>query len=241
MSVKADVKQTMLIWSNPFGERMAHFCRYCHKPFSRAYNTDRHERRGCWKPTDQKPVGGAKMADRFQEVPPYAPSEERSEDDDLNQDEGEKEGKDSDSDMVTESEDEDVSDWDSDYKNPWEILRQDVEESLSLTSDKKVNTFLEERVSETIAEAKAFNVLLPVYRRKLRGLHLNYLHWFERLKHDPVHKDVKKTRRRFMEEDSMDVEEATVAAVERREFLLNRMFEPSPIPTQEEEQEDESD
>ena len=181
------------------------------------------------------------MADRFQEVPPYAPSEERSEDDDLNQDEGEKEGKDSDSDMVTESEDEDVSDWDSDYKNPWEILRQDVEESLSLTSDKKVNTFLEERVSETIAEAKAFNVLLPVYRRKLRGLHLNYLHWFERLKHDPVHKDVKKTRRRFMEEDSMDVEEATVAAVERREFLLNRMFEPSPIPTQEEEQEDESD
>ena len=66
-------------------------------------------------------------------------------------------------------------------------------ESLSSTYDKKVNKFLKERVSETTAEAKAFNALLPVYRRKLRGLYLYYLQWFERLKHDPVHKDVMKT------------------------------------------------
>ena len=146
----------------PLDEGMAHFCRFCHKPFSPAYNRDPHE-----------------------------------------------------------------------------ILRQDVEESLSLTYDKSVNTFLEERVFETIAEAIAFNALLPAYRRKLRGLHLNYLHWFERLKHDPMHKDVMKTRRRFMEEVSMDVEESTDAAVERRKSLL--IFEPRPIPTQEEEQVDESD
>ena len=88
--------------------------------------------------------------------------------------------------------------------DPREILRQDVEESLSLTYDKNVNTFLEERISEAIVEAIAFNALLPVYRRKLRGLYLNYLHCFERLMHDPVHKDVMKTRRRFMEEVSMD-------------------------------------
>ena len=51
------------------------------------------------------------MADGFQEVPPFAPSHDRSEDKELNQDEGEEEEK---------------------------------------------------------AEAKAFNALLPVYRRKLR-------------------------------------------------------------------------
>ena len=94
--------------------------------------------------------------------------------------------------MVIESEDEDVifSDREMDDHDPWETLRQEVEESLSSTYDKKVNQFLKEGVSETIAEAKAFNALLPVYRRKLRGLYLHYLQWFERVKHDPVHKDV---------------------------------------------------
>ena len=111
-------------------------------------------------------------------------------------------------------------------------LRQEMEESLSSTYDKKVNKFFKEGISETIAEAKAFNALLPVYRRKLRGMYLHYLHWFEHLKHDPVHKDVMKTRHRFMEEDSMDVKEDTHSGVERRKFLLNRMFQPRPIPTQ---------
>ena len=88
---------------------------------------------------------------------------------------------------------------------------------------------------------EVFNALIPVYGRKLRGLYLHCLHWFEHLKHDRVHKDVMKTRHRFMEEDSMDVEEATDAAVERRKFLLNRMFQPRPIPTQEEEEEENED
>ena len=41
--------------------------------------------------------------------------------------------------------------------------------------------------------------------------------------------------------DSMDVEEATDAAVERRNFLLNRMFQPRPIPTQDEEEQNDDD
>ena len=124
--------------------------------------------------------------------------------------------------MVIDSEDEDVSDRDD--QDPWETLRQEVEESLSSTYDKKVNKFLKEGVSETMAEAKAFNALFPVYRRKLQGLYLHYLHWFERLRHDPMHSDVMKTRHRFTEEDSMDVEEVKDAAVERRKFIMNRMF-----------------
>ena len=41
-----------------------------------------------------------------------------------------------------------------------------------------------------------------------------------------------------MEEESLHIEEDTDAAVDRRKFLLNRIFEPPPILTQEEEQED---
>ena len=140
------------------------------------------------------------MGDIFEEVPSYAASEEKSEKhEERNQDEGEEE--DSDSDMVVDSEDEDVSDRERYDHDSWETLRQAVEESLRSTYDKKVNKILKDGVSETIVEAKAFNALLPVYIRKLRGLYLHYLQWFERLKHDPVHKDVMKTRHRFMEED----------------------------------------
>ena len=89
------------------------------------------------------------MGDIFEEVPPYAASEERSEEDEeRNQDEQKEQDSDSDSDMVTESEDEDVSDREIDDQDPWETLRQEVEESLNSTYDRKANTFLKEGVSE---------------------------------------------------------------------------------------------
>ena len=78
------------------------------------------------------------MGDIFEEVPPYAASEERSEEDkERNQDEEEEQDSDSDSDMVVESEDEDVSDRVIDDQDPWGALRQEVEESLNSTHDKK--------------------------------------------------------------------------------------------------------
>ena len=45
------------------GERMDHFCRYCHKPFGRPFNRDRHERHSCQILTDQESVGGVTMGD----------------------------------------------------------------------------------------------------------------------------------------------------------------------------------
>ena len=80
----------------------------------------------------------------FEEVPPYSSSEERIEDEERNQDEEEEKDSDSDSDMVIESEDEDVKDRKMDDQDPWKTLPQEVEESLSSTYDKKVNTFLKE-------------------------------------------------------------------------------------------------
>ena len=74
---------------------------------------------------------------------------------------------------------------------------------------------LENGASEAVAEAKAFNALLPVFRGKLRRLYLCYLKWFRRLKRDPVNEEVMKTLRRFMdEEEGMDYEEAADAAVD---------------------------
>ena len=113
-------------------------------------------------------------------------------------------------------------------------------ESLSSLLGKQVERLLEKGASEAVAEAKAFNALLPVFRGKLRRLYLHYLKWFRRLKHNPVHEEVMKTLRRFMDEEAgMDYEEAADAVVDRRKFLLNRVFRTRPVPKNEEEEEEE--
>jgi len=144
--------------------------------------------------------------------------------------------------MEIESEDEDDSYLEYDSVDPWEHLRAEVKESLISRFGKQVERLLEKGVSEAVAEAKTFNVLSPVFRGKLRRLYLHYLRRFRRLKRDPIHEEVTKTLRRFMDkEEGMDYEKAADAAVDRRKFLLNRIFQPRPVPKNEEEEQEEEE
>ena len=59
----------------------------------------------------------------------------------------------------------------------------------------------------------------------LRHLYLQYLRWYHDLKTDPVHKKVMKTLRSFMEDDEMDYTEAIEAAISKRKYLLNNLFD----------------
>ena len=61
-------------------------------------------------------------------------------------------------------------------------------------------------------------------------LKLHYLKWFHHLKHDPVNKEVKKTLCRFMDDEAMDYDEASGATVDKRKFLLNRIFKAMQVP-----------
>ena len=144
--------------------------------------------------------------------------------------------------MEFDSDDEDDSELEYDSGDPWEDLRAKVKESLSSRFGKQVERLREKGTSEAVAQAKAFNALLQDFRIKLRRLYLYYLKWFRRLKRDPVHEAVMKTLRRFMdEEEDMDYEEAADAAVDRRKFLLNRIFQPRPVPKNEEEEPEEEE
>ena len=167
-------------------------------------------------------------------------SEVGSDEGSINEDSEDKEN--DDEDMEIDSEDEDDSEVEYDIVDPWEDLRAKVKESLSSRFGKQVEWLVEKGASEAVAQAKAFNALLPVFRAKLRRLYLHYLKKFRRLKRDPVHEAVMKTLRRFMhEEEDMDYEEAADAAVDRRKFLLNRIFHPRPVPKNEEEEEEEEE
>jgi len=122
--------------------------------------------------------------------------------------------------------------------DPWEDLGEKANLALSKRYATQVELLMKQGASEVVAHAKAFNDLL-------RRLYLQYLKWSRQMKKDPIHEEVMKTLKRFMnEEDEMDYEEAAEAAVDRRKFLLNRIFKPRPVPeeesTDEEEHEDET-
>ena len=75
------------------------------------------------------------------------------------------------------------------------------------------------------AKKQAFSEILPKLRKKLANVYSNRLEWMAQMKRDPIHKKVMKTRKRFIEEDSFDTDEALTAAIKKRKFLLERMLE----------------
>ena len=55
-------------------------------------------------------------------------------------------------------------------------------------------------------------------------MYLENLQWIRKLRKDPIHKKVMESKRRFIDEDEFDSEEATEAAVQKRKHLLKKMF-----------------
>ena len=133
------------------------------------------------------------------------------------------------------------NDSESDSSDPWENLLAEVRDALTPSYVKQVERFLVKGASREVANAKALNVLLSAHRRKLRRLYVYYLKWFRHLRRDPVHQEVMNTLRRFMDEESMEYEEAAEAAVDEQKFLLNRLFENPQVPDEEEEEDEDSD
>ena len=128
------------------------------------------------------------------------------------------------------------NDSDSNTSDLWENLRAEVRDALNSSYVEEVERFLEEGEPREVAKAKALNFLLPAHRRKLRRLYLHYLKCFRRLRGDPVHQKITATLRCFMDQNSLDYEEAPEAAVDKQKFLLNRVFERLQVPDEEEEE-----
>ena len=91
--------------------------------------------------------------------------------------------------------------------------------------------------SQDYAENAAFNILLPVNRRRLRKTYLKRLRWTHHIKHDAIHLKVMKTLRRFIEKNDMDFDEVAESAVAKRKFLLNTLMQKKLLPDDDDEEE----
>ena len=113
---------------------------------------------------------------------------------------------------------------DDDEPDPWSPLRQNVGEDVKETYLKEVQQFLDKGKSQNYAENAAFNVLLPVSRRRLRRTYLERLKCTHRIRHDAIHRKVMKTLRRFIEEDDMDFDEAAESAVAQTKIPAKQTY-----------------
>ena len=132
--------------------------------------------------------------------------------------------------------DEDTVENYSDYysSDPWGYLRAEVRDTLNPSYVKQVEQFLDKGASRAVARAKALNFPSPADKQKLWRLYLHNLKWFHGLRQDPIHQEVMNTLRCFMDKDSIDYEEAAEVTVNKREFLLNRLFDRPQVPEEEE-------
>jgi len=114
-------------------------------------------------------------------------------------------------------------------QSPWQCMISQIYENNKDEYNTLVKGFVEDGNSKSAAKCKAHNMLLGKYRRSLReGLVDRMLH-FRRMKKDPTYQKIMKTKRKLMDEDDYDEDEAIESAVKKRKFLINRLIQPMDI------------
>ena len=84
-----------------------------------------------------------------------------------------------------------------------------------------------------MARVKAENALLPVYRKELRKVPLENLQWMRAMKKYPSFKKVIETQKELKDTEEFEWLESTELAIDKRKFLLNRLYQQQPIPQDE--------
>ena len=101
-------------------------------------------------------------------------------------------------------------------------MEKDIEELYM----KQVQRFMDRDKNQTCMPRMLLSIpcCLAIGRRRLRRIYLQRLKWIHRIKHDALHRKVKKTLQRFIDKHNMDFDEAAESAVEKQKFLSKRVI-----------------
>ena len=125
-------------------------------------------------------------------------------------------------DASNEGESSEETDDSDEEANPWRALIDEATAELHTKHSELVQSFENEGFSKIDAKKQAFAAILPELRKELGNVYMDRLQWMSQLKRDPVHRKIMKTRDAFVAEDEFDPDEALVAAIKKRKFLLER-------------------
>ena len=114
--------------------------------------------------------------------------------------------------------------------DPWSRIQDEVTSRHETQLEAMINEYEQHGDSSEVARVKAENVLLPVYRKELRKVLLEYLQWMHAMKNDSTFRKVMETKNELKDTEGYDWLESTELAIDKRKFLLNRLFVKQPVP-----------
>ena len=117
--------------------------------------------------------------------------------------------------------------------NPWSRIREEVCNRNQAELEALINEYEQNVDSTEVAHGKAVNALLQVYRKELRKVLLEYLQWMHAMKKDSTFRKVMETRQDLKDTEGYDWLESTELAIDKRKFLLNRLFVKQTVPKDE--------
>ena len=113
---------------------------------------------------------------------------------------------------------------------PWSRIFDEAEKRHETELNALINEYEGDGDSENVARIKAVNALVPVYRKELGKVLLENLQWMCAMKKDPTLKKVMETQKELKDTEGFDWLESTELAIDKRKFLLNRLYQKQPIP-----------
>ena len=128
------------------------------------------------------------------------------------------------------SQETDSSQEETEHLDPWSRIQDEVEKCHEAQLNALINEYEENGGSNNVARVKAENALLPVYRKELRKVLLEYLQWMRAMKKDSTFRKVMETQKDLKDTEGFDWLESTELAIDKRKFLLSRLFAKQAIP-----------
>lgn len=124
-----------------------------------------------------------------------------------------------------EKEDED------DSNDPWEDIVDMTFKKYKSKFVEEVNKLTEDGEDKEDAREEAYDTLGPLFRKDIASRYLNRMIWFGEMKQDPIHKKIKETAKRLMDDEDYDEDEAWKYAVKKRKFLMDKILKSYNPPT----------
>ena len=112
-----------------------------------------------------------------------------------------------------------------DTTGPRSTLINDAASQVRDQYDDILQALLMEGHDESKAKEEAFAQILPVFEKELGDVYMDNLAWMKALKKDLIHKKIMATQEDYVNNNMFDPDEAIVAAVKKRKFLLKRLLE----------------
>ena len=119
----------------------------------------------------------------------------------------------------------------TEHLDPWLCIQDEVEKRHEAQFNALINEYEENGDPNNVARVKAKNALLPVYRKELRKVLLEYLQWLRAMKKDSTFRKVMETQKDPVKDtEGSDWLESTELAIDKRKLFLNRLFAKRDIP-----------